>query len=82
MATNSTPSCVPCTQSLLKTYAQWTNLTALNGVFSNAATITNQACGAGFIQLGVNAAAGHGVGSLMAVLSSLAVVTLLLSWGW
>ena len=47
-----TPSCSACTKSVMALYAEkGTNLTALEGVYGNAAKVANQACGQGYVQV-------------------------------
>ncbi|KAI0346418.1 hypothetical protein BDW22DRAFT_1296956, partial [Trametopsis cervina] len=49
---NSTPSCSPCTKSVMGSFAQAAPTNPqLNLVYNGAATITNSACGQGFVSI-------------------------------
>lgn len=60
---NSTvPSCSACTKSVMSLYSQNQNLTTLAGVYASAASLANEKCGAGYVQIkAVNGVGGEPV---------------------
>lgn len=71
----ATPSCSACTKSVMALYAEdGTNLTALNEVYNGAATVANQACGAGYVQITAVSHAARGVVGSVWTVSGIAVL--------
>ncbi|TCD67434.1 hypothetical protein EIP91_012406 [Steccherinum ochraceum] len=62
---STTPSCSACTKSVMQTYAQAGNLSALQETYNNAVNIADKQCGEGYVQqanIVGNSAAVPGVG--------------------